>query len=29
MWTANDMTLWAVSDLNLPELKQLQALLMP
>ena len=28
-WTANHMTQWAVSDLNLRELKELQALLMP
>jgi anti-sigma factor RsiW len=26
-WTASDMTQWAVSDLNVPELKELQALL--
>ena len=27
VWTNDDMTQWAVSDLNLPELKQFQALL--
>ena len=26
-WTAGDMTQWAVSDLNLPELREFQALL--